>query len=226
MTARCSRRFVLKSLAAGLAVPAVLSAVGAAEQEKGKEFALPALPWKPDALAPVMSKETIDFHYGKHHAAYVTNLNKLVKGTEFEGMSLDEIIQKASGPVFNNAAQVWNHTFFWNCLTPKSGEPDEKLAAALTKTFGSMAKFKEKFTDTAVKLFGSGWAWLIQNKDGSLVIEGMSNAGTPVKEGRQPLLACDVWEHAYYIDYRNARPKFVEAFWTIVDWKNVGKRLA
>ncbi len=184
------------------------------------EHQLPPLPYAKDALAPHISAETIDYHYGKHHAAYVANLNKLIPGTEFETLSLEDIVKKATGGVFNNAAQIWNHTFYWNCLSPTGGgEPTGALAAAINKTFGSFAQFKEKFTSTAVTTFGSGWAWLVKTADGTLAIESTSNAGTPLKDGKKVLLTCDVWEHAYYIDYRNARAAYVESFWQIVNWK-------
>ena len=190
------------------------------------EHKLPALPYPKNALAPNISEETLEFHYGKHHAAYVANLNKLIPTTEFEKMSLEDIIKKASGGIFNNAAQVWNHTFYWNGMSPKGGgEPSGALADALKKNFGSFAQFKEKFTAAGVTLFGSGWAWLIKNKDGSLVVEGLSNAGTPVKDGRKPLVVCDVWEHAYYIDCRNARAAYVEAWWKLVNWEFVEANL-
>lgn len=184
-------------------------------------FELPALPYSKDALAPHMSTETLEYHWGKHHKAYVDNLNKLVPGTEWEGKSLEEIMKKATGPLFNNAAQVWNHTFFWNCLCAKStGEPTGDLAQAITRDFGSFAAFKEKFTDAAIKQFGSGWAWLIKNKGtAKLEIVSTSNAACPLTEGHTPLLTCDVWEHAYYIDYRNRRADFVGAFWSLVNWK-------
>jgi len=183
------------------------------------EHKQPGLPYANDALAPGISPETIEYHYGKHHAAYVANINKLIPGTEFEELSLEEIIKKASGGIFNNAAQVWNHTFYWNCLSPNGGgEPDGDLAAAITKSFGSFKDFQEQFTAAAATLFGSGWAWLVQNADGSLAIEALSNAGNPLKDGKKPLLTCDVWEHAYYIDYRNARPKYIENFWNLVNW--------
>jgi len=183
------------------------------------EHRLPALPYADSALAPNISAETIEYHYGKHHRAYVDNINRLITGTEFEKMSLEEIIQKSSGGIFNNAAQVWNHMFYWNCLSPKGGgEPTGDLENALTKEFGSFAQFKEKFTNAAVTLFGSGWAWLVKNSDGNLSVETTSNAGTPLKEGKKALLTCDVWEHAYYIDYRNARAKYVEGFWNLVNW--------
>ncbi|MDR2290752.1 MAG: superoxide dismutase [Fe] [Serratia marcescens] len=184
-------------------------------------FELPALPYEKNALEPHISAETLEYHYGKHHNTYVVNLNNLVKGSEFEGKSLEEIIKKApAGGIFNNGAQVWNHTFFWNCLSPKGGQsgPGGKLADAIAKQFGSFDQFKEKFTNAAVTQFGSGWAWLVRNADGTLAIEQTSNAGNPLRDGKKPLLTCDVWEHAYYIDYRNARPKFVEAFWNVVNW--------
>lgn len=184
------------------------------------EHILPELPYDKNALAPGISAETVEYHYGKHHRAYVDNINRLIAGTEFEKMSLEEIIQKSSGGIFNNAAQVWNHTFYWNCLSPKGGdEPTGELATAITKQFGSFTEFKEKFTNAAITLFGSGWVWLVKNADGSLSIETTSNAGNPLKDGKRALLTCDVWEHAYYIDYRNARTKYVEAFWSLVNWK-------
>ena len=186
------------------------------------EHKLPELPYAKDALAPHISAETLEFHYGKHHATYVTNLNKLIIGTEFANLPLEEIVKRASGGIFNNAAQVWNHTFYWNCLAPKAGgEPTGALAEAINLGFGSFAAFKEKFTATAVGTFGSGWAWLVKNPDGSLALESTSNAANPLAAGKKPLLTCDVWEHAYYIDYRNARPKYVEAFWNLVNWKFV-----
>ncbi|MFC2007410.1 superoxide dismutase [Chloroflexota bacterium] len=183
------------------------------------EHKLPELPYNGDALAPHISAETIDYHYGKHHKAYVDNLNKLIPGTEFENMSLEEIIQKASDGIFNNAAQIWNHTFYWNCLSPKGGgEPSGELSGAITKGFGSLEEFKSKFTNAAVTQFGSGWAWLVKNPDGSLAVEATGNAENPLKRGKKALLTCDVWEHAYYIDYRNARAKYLEGFWNLVNW--------
>jgi Fe-Mn family superoxide dismutase len=189
-------------------------------------FKLPELPYAMDALAPHMSKETLEYHYGKHHNAYVTNLNNLVAGKDLEKLSLEELIKKSEGPVFNNAAQVWNHTFFWNSLSPKGGgEPAGKLADAITKSFGSFAKFKEDFTKAATTVFGSGWAWLVKNPDGSLAIRQTSNAGTPLTENLKPLITCDVWEHAYYIDYRNARPSYLEHWWALANWDFAGKNL-
>lgn len=189
-------------------------------------FELPALPYDKNALAPVISEETLDYHYGKHHAAYVKNLNGLIDGTAHADKSLEEIIRSSDGGLFNNAAQVWNHTFYWHCLSPNGGgNPDAELSAALSKAFGSVDEFKKQFSDAAVKTFGSGWAWLIKNDDGSLAITSTSNAGTPMAEGKQCLLTCDVWEHAYYIDYRNARPTYVEKFWDIVNWEFVAKNL-
>lgn len=188
------------------------------------EHKLPELPYVKDSLAPYISAETIDFHYGKHHRTYVDNLNKLIQGTEFENSSLEDIIRKASGGIFNNGAQVWNHTFYWNCLSPKGGgEPVGEIADVINKNFGSFAQFKEKFSNAAVTLFGSGWAWLVKNSDGSLNIETTSNANNPLRDGKKPLLTCDVWEHAYYIDYRNARAKYVESFWNLVNWDFVTK---
>jgi Fe-Mn family superoxide dismutase len=190
------------------------------------EHKLPELPYAKDALLPHISAETLEFHYGKHHATYVTNLNKLIVGTEFENLPLEEIVKRASGGIFNNAAQVWNHTFYWNCLAPKAGgEPTGALAEAIQLSFGSFAAFKEKFTATAVGTFGSGWAWLVKNADGTLALESTSNAGNPLTVGKKPLLTCDVWEHAYYVDYRNARPKYLEAFWNLVNWKFVAGSL-
>ncbi len=188
---------------------------------------LPALPYARDALAPHISAETIDYHYGKHHQAYVTNLNNLIKGTEFENLDLLAIIKKSQGGMFNNAAQIWNHTFYWNSLSPKGGgEPSGKLADAIKKTFGSFAQFKDDFSKTAVGTFGSGWAWLVQRADGGLGLVSTSNAATPITGSDRPLLTCDVWEHAYYIDYRNARPKYVEAFWNLANWEFAASQMA
>ncbi|MBK5142415.1 superoxide dismutase [Fe] [Budviciaceae bacterium BWR-B9] len=190
-------------------------------------FELPALPYAKDALEPHISAETLDYHYGKHHNTYVVNLNNLIKGTEFEGKSLEEIVLKSSGGIFNNAAQVWNHTFYWNCLAPKAGgEPTGALADAIVKNFGSFAAFKEQLSDSAVKNFGSGWTWLVKKADGKLAIVNTSNAANPMTDGDKPLLTVDVWEHAYYIDYRNARPKYLENFWALVNWEFVAKNLA
>jgi Fe-Mn family superoxide dismutase len=187
---------------------------------------LPPLPYANDALQPHISAETIEFHYGKHHQTYVNNLNNLVKGGEFENASLEDIIKKSSGGMFNNAAQVWNHTFYWNCLSPNGGgEPTGAVADAINKAFGSFADFKEKFSTSAATNFGSGWTWLVQNSDGSVEIFNTSNAGTPMTEGKKALLTVDVWEHAYYIDYRNARPKYLEAFWNLVNWDFVAKNM-
>ncbi|HZP67142.1 MAG TPA: Fe-Mn family superoxide dismutase [Rudaea sp.] len=188
---------------------------------------LPALPWARESLAPHISAETIDYHYGKHHQTYVTNTNNLIKGTEFENLDLVAIVKKAQGGLFNNAAQVWNHTFYWNSLSPKGGgEPSGKLADAIKKSFGGFAQFKEEFTKTAVGTFGSGWAWLVQRADGSLGLVSTSNAATPLTGSDRPLLTCDVWEHAYYIDYRNARPKYIEAFWNLANWDFAAGNLA
>ncbi|HEC58941.1 hypothetical protein LCGC14_1113350 [marine sediment metagenome] len=190
-------------------------------------FELPPLPYADDALEPTISAETISFHYGKHHQSYVTNLNNLVPGTEFENASLEEIIMKASGGIFNNAAQIWNHTFYWNGLTPNGKDAvSGDLAAAIDKKFGSFEEFKSKFSTSAATNFGSGWTWLVKNADGSLDIVNTSNAGSPLTSGQTPLLTCDVWEHAYYIDYRNARPKYVESFWGLVNWDFVAKNFA
>ena len=180
---------------------------------------LPELQFSLDALQPHISKETLEFHYGKHHNAYVTNLNNLIPGTEFEDMPLEDIIKKApAGGIFNNAAQVWNHSFYWNCLSPNSaGKPSGKLLEGINKAFGSFDEFKAKFTKSAVTNFGSGWTWLVNGENG-LEIINTSNAGTALTSGKTALLTCDVWEHAYYVDYRNARPQYVEAFWNLVNW--------
>ena len=189
-------------------------------------FTLPELPYAMDALAPQISKETLEYHYGKHHNAYVTNLNKLTDGKPEAGKSLEELIKTAKGPIFNNAAQVWNHTFYWNCLKPQGGgEPTGALAEAINASFGSFEEFNTLFTSMSVGLFGSGWAWLVKDEDGTLGIEAMSNAGCPLTNGQTPLLTCDVWEHAYYVDYRNARAKYVETFWSLVNWEFVLKNL-
>ena len=190
-------------------------------------FELPPLPYADNALEPTISAETISFHYGKHHQSYVTNLNNLVPGTEFENASLEEIIMKASGGIFNNAAQIWNHTFYWNGLTPNAKDAvSGDLASAIDATFGSFAEFKAKFSTSAATNFGSGWTWLVKNADGSLEIVNTSNAGSPLTAGQTPLLTCDVWEHAYYIDFRNARPKYVESFWGLVNWDFVAENFA
>lgn len=183
------------------------------------EHTLPALPYSDDALEPHISKETLSFHYGKHHATYVAKLNGLIEGTEFSDSSLEEIITKASaGPVFNNAAQIWNHTFYWNSLSPNGGEPTGELLEGINKAFGSVEEFQAAFTDSAVNNFGAAWTWLVKKSDGSLAIVNTSNAATPLTDGDTPLLTCDVWEHAYYIDYRNVRPDYLKAFWSVVNW--------
>jgi Fe-Mn family superoxide dismutase len=188
------------------------------------EHKQPELPYPMDALAPHISRETLEYHYGKHHAAYVTNLNNLIKGTEFENASLEEIIRKSSGGIFNNAAQTWNHTFLWNSMSPKGGgAPTGALAAAIDKKWGSFEKFKEEFNKAAAGNFGSGWTWLVKKPDGSVDIVNTSNAGTPLTTDDKPLLTCDVWEHAYYIDYRNSRPNYLAAFWNVVNWDFAAK---
>lgn len=187
---------------------------------------LPKLPYAHEALEPYISKQTIEYHYGKHHLAYVNNLNKLIPGTEFENASLDDIVMRSSGGIFNNGAQVWNHTFYWNCMKPQGGgEPSGNLHAAILKDFGSFAEFKEKFSTAAATLFGSGWAWLVRKDDGSLAIVQESNAGNPLRNGAKPLLTCDVWEHAYYLDKQNLRPNYIADFWNLVDWNAVAGRL-
>ena len=188
------------------------------------EHKLPELPYAMNALEPHISQETLEYHYGKHHQTYVTNLNNLIKGTEFESKSLEEIIMASSGGMFNNAAQIWNHSFYWNCLAPNGGgEPTGELLDAINSAFGSFDEFKAKFSQTSITTFGSGWGWLVKNSDGSLALASTSNAGTPMTEGQTALLTCDVWEHAYYVDYRNARPKYVEAFWNLVNWDFVAQ---
>ena len=190
---------------------------------------LPALPYDKDALEPVISQETIDFHYGKHHQTYVTNLNNLIPGTEFENQSLEEIVKNSSGGIFNNAAQIWNHTFYWNCLRAPADNnaPGGDLADAINKAFGSFDEFVSKFSTSAATNFGSGWTWLVKNADGSVEILNTSNAGCALTEdGKTPLLTIDVWEHAYYIDYRNARPKYLEAIWQCINWDFVADNYA
>jgi Fe-Mn family superoxide dismutase len=190
-------------------------------------FELPSLPYAKNALAPHISEETLEFHYGKHHKTYVDNLNNLVPGTEFEGKSLEDIIKESSGGIFNNAAQVWNHTFYWHCLSPNGGgEPTGELADAINDTFGSFANFKEEFTKTSVTTFGSGWGWLVKNSEGQLELASTVGAGNPISDGKIPLLTCDVWEHAYYIDYRNARPAYLKAFWELINWDYVAANYA
>ncbi|MBL0532489.1 superoxide dismutase [Fe] [Aeromonas dhakensis] len=191
-------------------------------------FELPALPYAINALEPHISQETLEYHHGKHHNTYVVNLNNLVPGTEFEGKSLEEIIKTSTGGIFNNAAQIWNHTFYWHCLSPNGGgEPTGALTDAITKAFGSFAEFKDAFTKSAIGNFGSSWTWLVKKADGSLAIVNTSNAGCPLTEaGTTPLLTVDLWEHAYYIDFRNLRPKYMETFWALVNWEFVAKNLA
>jgi superoxide dismutase, Fe-Mn family len=187
---------------------------------------LPALPYAMDALEPVISKETLEFHYGKHHQAYVTKLNDAIKGTDLENADLEEIVKTSEGGIFNNAAQVWNHTFYWNCMAPNAGgEPTGKIAEAINESFGSFEAFKEQFSQAAATLFGSGWAWLVKNQEGKLEITQEVNAGNPMTSGLKPLLTCDVWEHAYYVDYRNARPTYIESFWKLVNWEFVNQQL-
>jgi superoxide dismutase, Fe-Mn family len=182
-------------------------------------FELPELPYAMDALAPHVSKETLEYHYGKHHNAYVTKLNAAVPGSEFEGKSLEDIVMTAEGGVFNNAAQVWNHTFYWHSLSPNGGgEPTGAIKAKIEADFGSFDAFKDAFTNAAATHFGSGWAWLVLNAEGKLEVTSTHDAGCPVREGLKPILTCDVWEHAYYVDYRNARPKYIDAWWSLVNW--------
>jgi Fe-Mn family superoxide dismutase len=200
--------------------------------ERTSEFvrvphALPELPYALDALEPHISRETLEYHYGKHHRAYVTKLNELIKGTEFANMPLEQIIRKASGPVFNNAAQAWNHSFYWQCLTPKGGgDPDGALAKAIDGVFGSIEEFRDQFKKMAVEHFGSGWVWLIQKSDGKLGLMAGHDAENPLRSNQRALLTCDVWEHAYYIDRRNERPKYLDAFWNVVNWDFAARNLA
>lgn len=188
-------------------------------------FELPALPYEKNALEPHISAETLEYHYGKHHQTYVDKLNAQVEGTDNAGKSLEEIIKNSSGGLFNNSAQVWNHTFYWHCLSPNGGgEPTGKVAEAINKKFGSFAKFKEEFTNQAISNFASGWTWLVKTKDGGVEIVNTDDAETPLThENVTPILTIDVWEHAYYIDYRNARPKYIDAFWALVNWEFVAK---
>lgn len=185
-------------------------------------FELAVLPWAEDALEPYISKETINFHYGKHHATYVNKLNELIPGSRFENASLETIVKEAEGGIYNNGAQVWNHTFYWNCLSAEGGgAPFGKVGDAIERDFGSFNQFKEQFTQAAATLFGAGWAWLVSDRAGKLSIVQESNAGNPMRKGLSPLLTCDVWEHAYYIDKRNRRPAYIDDFWKIVNWKAV-----
>ena len=191
-------------------------------------FELPALPYAKNALEPHISQETIEYHYGKHHNTYVVKLNGLVEGTEFAGKSLEEVVKTSTGGMFNNAAQVWNHTFYWNCLAPNAGgAASGSIAAAIDASFGSFEEYKAKFTDSAVNNFGSAWTWLVKKADGSLAIVNTSNAATPLTdESVTPLLTVDVWEHAYYVDYRNARPEYLNHFWQLVNWEFVNNNFA
>jgi Fe-Mn family superoxide dismutase len=191
-------------------------------------FELPPLPYAKNALAPHISEETLDFHYGKHHKTYVDKLNGLIPGTPFEGKSLEEIVKTSTGGIFNNAAQIWNHTFYWHCLSPQGGgEATGAVAEAIRTAFGSFEKFKEEFTTSAINNFGSSWTWLVKKADGGVAIVNTSNAGTPLTDDSvKPLLTCDLWEHAYYIDYRNARPKYMDAFWALVNWDFVNQNFA
>tara|TARA_Y100001934_G_C12386525_1_gene796352 strand:+ start:4751 stop:5347 length:597 start_codon:yes stop_codon:yes gene_type:complete len=188
---------------------------------------LPALPYEKDALAPHISAETIEYHYGKHHQAYVTKLNAAIEGTELADKDLEYIVKNTTGGTFNNAAQVYNHNFYWLCLTPNAAAPSDALAAKISEAFGSVEEFKTKFSDAAAGNFGSGWTWLVKKADGTLAIVNTDDAETPItEEGVTPLLTCDVWEHAYYVDYRNARPEYVKHFWELVNWAHVEAQLA
>lgn len=186
---------------------------------------LPELPYAKDALEPHISATTLEYHHGKHHQKYVDNLNGLIPGTEFENASLEEIIQKADGGIFNNGAQVWNHTFYWNCMKPNGGgEPTGKLADAINRDFGSFDQFKDEFSKAAATLFGSGWAWLSKDEQGKLHISQGKNAENPIREGHKPLLTCDVWEHAFYLDKQNKKPDYIEDFFKLIDWDKVSER--
>lgn len=189
------------------------------------KFSLPQLPYELDALEPHISKKTLEFHYGKHHQTYVNNLNNLIQGTRFENADLETIIKEADGGIFNNGAQVWNHTFYFTSLSPKGGNaPTGPLAQAIDEVYGSFDSFREEFNKAATTLFGSGWTWLVKNNDGKVEIIKESNAGNPMRNGLTPILTCDVWEHAYYLDYQNRRPDYLAGFWNCVDWDVVGKR--
>ena len=189
------------------------------------KFSLPELPYAPNALEPIISEKTISFHYGKHHQTYVNNLNGMIEGTEFENADLETIVKKAEGPMFNNAAQIWNHTFYFLSLTPTKGSaPSDMLGKAIDAAFGSLEAFKAEFNKAAITVFGSGWAWLVKDIDGKLSIVKESNAGTPLTRGLIPILTFDVWEHAYYIEYQNRRADYVTALWDLVDWNIVSGR--
>jgi Fe-Mn family superoxide dismutase len=189
------------------------------------EFKLPELPYALNALNPYIGEKTMEFHYGKHHKAYVDNLNNLVKGTKYENASLEQIIRDAEGGIYNNGAQVWNHTFYFSGFSKEGNrQPLGIMADAINRSFGSFDQFKEKFTNAAASLFGSGWAWLVKNNDGSLEIIQESNAGNPLRSGLTPVLTCDVWEHAYYLDYQNRRIEYIKSFWNILNWDQISKR--
>jgi len=221
------RQFITASLTAGAGLWAaghVRAAESNSKQAAKAPFQQPPLPFAMTAMKPFLSEEQLKYHYGKHHAAYFKNLNNLVQGKPEAKMSLREVVIHSNGPMFNNAAQAWNHSFFWDCLSPQGGgEPKGALAAALKREFGSFAAFQKAMSEAAVKLFGSGWAWLAADKDGKLEIMSLGNADTPLKHGKEPLLTIDVWEHAYYVDYRNERPKYVDGFWKAANWNFAGK---
>jgi Fe-Mn family superoxide dismutase len=190
-----------------------------------QQHQLPDLPYAMDALEPHISRDTLEYHYGKHHAAYVDKLNKAIKDTDYAGKTLEQIIATADGGVFNNAAQTWNHTFYWQCLSPHGGgEPGNPVMKLIHKEFGGLDDFKKRFTDSAATLFGSGWTWLVANREGKLEIINTENAGNPLRQGHTPLLTCDVWEHAYYLDYKNARPDYLKSFWKLVNWEFVNQQ--
>lgn len=191
-----------------------------ATKERQARHVLPELPYALDALEPLISAETLQYHHGKHHRAYVTKLNELIENTDFAELPLEEIVRRSSGPMFNNAGQAWNHAFYWQCLTPpqSAGRPAGKLAKAIDRRFGSLDAFRDRFMQVAMDTFGSGWVWLVLERDGSMSVGSTSNAGTPIRTHGVPLLACDVWEHAYYIDYRNERAKYLQSFWKLVNW--------
>lgn len=192
------------------------------KEYQGMKFELPALPYEKDALEPHISTETLEYHHGKHHKAYVDKLNKLIEGTPFQNQSVVDIVQESSGSIFNNAAQVWNHTFYWHCMSPRTGQqPQGQLLDKIKGEFGSFEDFQKRFAEAAISNFGSGWTWLVKNSNGTLSIQNTDDADTPIRTGGNPILTCDVWEHAYYIDYRNARAKYVEAFWNVVNWQFV-----
>ncbi|HTR24334.1 MAG TPA: superoxide dismutase [Terriglobales bacterium] len=226
MKQQCSRRELLQVASASIAVVSLFASRRSLAEEPPQAaqqgpFKLPDLPYPHNALAPYISEETLHYHHDKHHAAYVKKLNELVQGTNFANMSLEEVVKSSGeGPLFNNAAQDWNHSFYWKCMSPHGGgEPSGTLADHIQRSFGNFATFKKQFSDAAIGQFGSGWAWLVRKPDGSLAVEKTPNADNPLTRGERPILTCDVWEHAYYLDYKNERGKYVDNFWKVVNWE-------